>query len=93
MSFSVLIGGLQLTTSTADHSPWRIGANQKREVFTNLLEAKVLVEDYRSYYNHHRPHSALGYRTPGEFPVAADLDTKVKEVEKAQELGSVLTLS
>jgi hypothetical protein len=28
MSFSVLIGGLQLTTSAADQSPWRIGANQ-----------------------------------------------------------------
>jgi len=65
----------------------------KREVFTNLLEAKVLVEDYRSYYNHHRPHSALGYRTPAEFAVAADLNTKVKEAEKSQKLGSVLTLS
>ena len=65
----------------------------KREVFADLLEAKVLVEDYRSYYNHHRPHSALGYRTPAEFAVAADLDTKVKEAEKSQELGSVLTLS
>jgi Integrase core domain len=29
----------------------------KREVFTNPLEAKVLVEDYRSYYNHHWPPS------------------------------------
>jgi hypothetical protein len=28
MSFSLLIGGLQLTTSAADQSPWRIGANQ-----------------------------------------------------------------
>jgi len=28
MSFSVLIAGLQLTTSAADQSPWRIGANQ-----------------------------------------------------------------
>jgi putative transposase len=65
----------------------------KREVFTNLLEAKVLVEDYRSYYNHQRPHSALDYRTPAEFAVAADLDTNVKEAEKSQELQSVLTLS
>src|SRR5688500_6384054 len=29
MSFSLLIGGLQLTTSTADQPPWRIGANQR----------------------------------------------------------------
>ena len=65
----------------------------KREVFADLLEAKVLVEDYRDHYNHHRPHSALGYRTPAEFALAADLDTKVKETEKSEELESVLTLS
>ena len=57
------------------------------------MEAKVLIEDYRGHYNHHRPHSALGYRTPVEFAVAADLDTKVKETEKLEELESVLTLS
>jgi hypothetical protein len=28
MSFLILIGGLQLPTSAADQSPWRIGANQ-----------------------------------------------------------------
>jgi putative transposase len=65
----------------------------KREVFADLLEAKVLVEDYRGHYNHHRPHSALGYQTPAEFAVAADLDTKVKEAGKSEELESVLTLS
>jgi integrase-like protein len=26
-----------------------------REMFANLKEAKVLAEDYRDYYNHHRP--------------------------------------
>ncbi len=65
----------------------------KREVFADLLEAKVLVEDYRGHYNHHRPHSALGYRTPAEFAVSTDLDTKVKEAGKSEELESVLTLS
>ena len=45
----------------------------KREVFADLLEAKVLVEDYRGHYNHQRPHSALGYRTPAEFAVAAEI--------------------
>jgi hypothetical protein len=29
MSFPLLIAGLQLTTSTADQLPWRIGANQR----------------------------------------------------------------
>jgi putative transposase len=49
----------------------------KREEFGNLMEAKVLVEEYRSHYNRERPHSALDYRTPAEFaalcePVSAD---------------------
>jgi putative transposase len=65
----------------------------KREVFTDLLETKVLVEDYRGHYNHHRPHSALGYQTPAEFAVATDLDRKVEDGEKPEELKSVLTLS
>jgi putative transposase len=38
-----------------------------RELFTSLLEARVLVESYRLDYNHERPHSALGYRIPAEF--------------------------
>ena len=39
----------------------------KREVFTSLTEAKVLVEEYRRSYNEERPHSSLGYRTPAAF--------------------------
>jgi putative transposase len=35
-----------------------------REVFTTLMEAKVLIEQWRMDYNHTRPHSALGYRPP-----------------------------
>jgi transposase InsO family protein len=34
------------------------------EIFYTLLEAKVLVERWRHYYNTKRPHSALGYRPP-----------------------------
>ncbi len=41
-----------------------------REVFTTLVEAKVLVADYRRYYNTERPHSALHYQTPAAFVVA-----------------------
>lgn len=34
------------------------------ERFTTLLEAKVLVADWRYHYNHVRPHSALSHRPP-----------------------------
>lgn len=39
----------------------------KVESFGNLREAQVLVEVYRRQYNHQRPHSALGYKTPAAF--------------------------
>jgi putative transposase len=35
-----------------------------REIFYTLLEAQVLIERWRKEYNHHRPHSSLGYRPP-----------------------------
>jgi putative transposase len=38
-----------------------------RELFTSVLEAKVITEDYREEYNQRRPHSALGYQTPAAF--------------------------
>ena len=37
------------------------------EAFDTLLEARVLVEDWRIEYNAVRSHSALGYRTSAEF--------------------------
>ena len=37
------------------------------EEFANLLEAGVLGKAWKQEYNHERPHSSLGYRTPAEF--------------------------
>ncbi len=61
----------------------------KREAFTSLLEAKVLVEEYRSHYNHERPHSALGYRTPAEFVSPCES----ANADLTKELESVTVLS
>ncbi len=63
----------------------------KREEFSSLLEAKVLVEEYRNHYNHQRPHSALGYRTPGEL--AASCERASADEDLTKELESVTALS
>ena len=38
-----------------------------REWFKDLREAKILIEIWREFYNHRRPHSALGYKAPAVF--------------------------
>ena len=43
-----------------------------REVFASLAEARVIIENSRTEYNHSRPHSALGYLTPEEFVAQKD---------------------
>ena len=59
-------------------SPWENGFNESfngrfrdellnAEDFADLREAKVLGAAWRNDYNHRRPHSALGYRTPAAF--------------------------
>jgi len=59
-------------------SPWQNGYAESfhsrlrselldAEVFENVAAAQSLAANWRSDYNHHRPHSALGYRTPAEF--------------------------
>ena len=59
-------------------SPWENGYSESfnsrlrdelldRELFTSLIEAKLVVEEYRQHYNRRRPHSALGYKTPAEY--------------------------
>ena len=62
-------------------APWQnpyvesIGSRQRDELltveaFSSLLEAQVLVEDWRIEYNTLRPHSALGYLTPTDYAKA-----------------------
>ena len=63
------------TLYIAPGSPWENGYVESligklrdelldREIFDTLMEAKVLVEQWRCHYNRVRPHSALGYRPP-----------------------------
>jgi transposase InsO family protein len=37
-----------------------------RDWFRDLREARVMIESWREFYNHRRPHSSLGYRTPAQ---------------------------
>ena len=63
-------------------------------MFASLLEAKVLVEEYRNRYNQQRPHSALlGYLTPAEFAASCELASSAEDEELRKELESVSALS
>lgn len=39
----------------------------QREWFSSLLDAQVVIADWRLHYNTQRPHSSLGYKTPTDF--------------------------
>lgn len=56
-------------------SPWENGYNERfngilrdevlnREAFYTIIEAKVIIEQWRKQYNQIRPHGSLGYKTP-----------------------------
>jgi len=40
------------------------------EIFDNVTSARALTAAWKEDYNHHRPHSSLGYQTPGAFAAA-----------------------
>jgi transposase InsO family protein len=54
-----------------------------RELFYSVREAKVLAENWRLEYNHHRPHSGLNYMTPAAF--AASCIPSVSAAPRPQE--------
>jgi putative transposase len=62
----------------------------ERELFANLKEAQILLEDYRDHYNHYRPHGALGYLTPVEFAALEALTgpKPSERIESVQRLSS-----
>ena len=75
-------------------SPWENGYcesfNSKlrdellaREIFYDLREAKVLIENWRRYYNTVRPHSSLGYRPPAPETILPATFTPPYDVKAA----------
>ena len=46
-----------------------------RESFTTLMEAKILIEQWRMDYNQIRPHSSLGYRPPAPEAIMSKILT------------------
>lgn len=48
----------------------------QREWFSSLLDAQVVIADWRLHYNTQRPHSSLGYKTPAAF--AAQCTTQIQ---------------
>ena len=83
------------TLYIAPGSPWQNGHVESfhgslrdeclnRELMLSVAEARVVIEDYRRYYNEVRPHGGLGYRTPAQAcnePQACD--TKVVDTVPA----------
>lgn len=50
------------------------------EIFYSLKEAIVVIGQWRHRYNHHRPHSALGYRPPAPLAVMPTLNPVLQSV-------------
>jgi transposase InsO family protein len=44
------------------------------EIFTTLLEAKVLIENWRVEYNQIRPHSSLNYQPPAPETITPKIE-------------------
>ena len=38
-----------------------------QEVFLSVTEARVVIEEWRSFYNRVHPHSGLGFQSPDGF--------------------------
>ena len=66
-------------------SPWENGYNESfngklrdellnGEIFTTLLEAKVLIENWRKEYNQFRPHSSLNYQPPAPETIKQNVE-------------------
>jgi putative transposase len=63
------------------------------ELFYTLEEANFLLDQYREHYNHERPHSSLGYRTPSEFAASCAPSGSATLRLRAHSSGGALTMA
>jgi len=77
------------TRYVAPGSPWENGYAESfhsklrdeflsRETFESVSSARKQTAAWRQDYNHHRPHSSLGYLTPAEFAARCTASTPEK---------------
>jgi putative transposase len=59
----------------------------QREWFSSLLDAQVVIEDWRLHYNTQRPHSSLKYKTPADF--AAQFTTQFQPAQSLTSTGHI----
>lgn len=57
----------------------------QREWFSTLLDAQIVIEDWRLHYNTRRPHSSLKYKTPADF--AAQFNTQIQPAQSLISAG------
>jgi len=48
--------------------------------FRGVLEARVVIDDWRQEYNHDRPHSSLSYQAPAVYAAACTHRTRTDEL-------------
>jgi putative transposase len=56
------------------------------EQFDTLLEAQVMVADWKHEYNTYRPHSSLGWRSPVAYATAWKAENEVDRLSQEVDL-------
>jgi transposase InsO family protein len=80
-------------------SPWQNGICESfngrfrdeclnRELLASVLEAQCIARNFRDDYNHFRPHSTIGYRTPADY--RAELLRQAPDSGQARQAGPSL---
>jgi putative transposase len=52
------------------------------EQFDTLLEAQVLIGDWKQEYNNYRPHNSLGWRSPVAYATAWKIENQVHRLSQ-----------